>query len=872
MKRVTIERAGFAAVLVTAVALLAGGATESPAAPLTLVKDGKPAASIVLPAVTQTDRYVAEKTPEIEAWLKRTHGELDDAAFAAELAKHLQTLQKEVKRVGDDEELAAQELQSIIERISGAKLPIVRVEAIGIPETPSILLGCGLARAARLGNRLDGLQKDGIVCTVRDNALILSGRRPRGTLYAVYDFLESLGCRWVMPGPFGELYPEMKTISTSIDKVQNPSHRERYWWCTYGHAEGYPQWTLRTKGNFVRALGDARVAQGHALSGPLRWGANQERYRVKVVRDGEETWTLPDDFYAQVNGKPHHAVPNMSNPRVWDMYADRYTGQFGASPFLRYVSISAEDGLTLDEHAWTRKLNSNEFDHFIGAPSATDRMWYFHNRVIDKVTAVHPDAKFGVLVYSNNMSPPRVERVHPNMALVFAPLGISPLHHVRDPKSKTNRSYREWFEDWMIMAEAAGAEAYYYDYEPMGYCWNMAMICPRWAIIGKNYPWFHQLGLDGHTTQGYDDWASCGLNNYLMQRLYWNVGQDYQDVIADYAKARFGAAAPAMVEYYDTLEKRMDEIPDLYSNEVWDNHLILTPAVRKQCRAILKKAAKLAGADRAKAHVQTMVDLQRSTDAMCDAIELAREKGDFGKAAEMMEVCFAVRDKLKELYPNFMNSARLDDKRKAQFMTGGIYNQYLGFDKKIKAARARLLLPRYWKGMLDTRNHAAALGYPKPDVSVKHLDELDVTVCPDVKYQTQREPAAFFYRTDVKVPRSFAGKKVTFYFPSVIAKGLQIWIDGKPVQFEYNVKYEDGDMQVWTGRKLDKDGAEVEPDTTYRDTIWRGPDYFWQNYNHEQEFDITSLVKPGKKQTIAFRVFKSFDFGGPYRRVLLLAN
>ncbi len=46
--------------------------------------------------------------------------------------------------------------------------------------------------------------------------------------------------------------------------------------------------------------------------------------------------------------------------------------------------------------------------------------------------------------------------------------------------------------------------------------------------------------------------------------------------------------------------------------------------------------------------------------------------------------------------------------------------------------------------MLDTRNHAAAQGYYKPDVSVAELDEFDITVCPDVKYQTQSEMAAFF--------------------------------------------------------------------------------------------------------------------------------
>jgi hypothetical protein len=373
----------------------------------------------------------------------------------------------------------------------------------------------------------------------------------------------------------------------------------------------------------------------------------------------------------------------------------------------------------------------------------------------------------------------------------------------------------------------------------------MAMICPRWAIIGKNYRWFHELGLDGHTTQGYDDWASCGLDNYLMQRLYWDVEQDYKAIIADYARARFGAAATTMIEYYEILEARMNEIPDLYSNEVWDNHLILTPQVRQRCRDALAKAQDLAKTERARAHVQTMLDLQRSTDAMCDAIELAHETGDFGKAAKMIEVCFEMRDKLKSLYPNFMNAKRLDDTWKAQYATGGIYNQYLEFDKKIKESAASLCLPRHWKGMLDTRNRAYSLGYHKPEVSVAQLKDQDVTVCPDVKYNTQREVAAFFYRTEANVPASFKDKKVTIFFPSIIARAVQIWVNGTPVEFDHR---------------------------THKDTIWRGPMTFWYNYDHRQEFDVTPHIRPGKKNTIAFRVFKCFDFGGTYRRVFLLAE
>jgi len=849
--------------LLMVVSLFLGSVSFAQSPDFDLVVDGHAATTIVLPEQTEFHRWVPAKRQWLRDEFTKRNTDLSEDRLKAQLKRQLATFDKQVEQVGDEELLAANELQSIIEKMTGAKLEVVRSEGATPAAGSAILLGAAFARAAGLSEELDKLDKDGFICRVVEDKLILAGQRARGTLYAVYHLLESFGCRWTMPGPFGELYPSTNTLRTNINTVQNPGHAQRYFWCTYGHGKEYPQWTLRNKGNFVRALGDPRIAQGHGLGQPLKWGAGQEKYKVKKVRsvrervkgeDGKvtvktvdkEIWTLPDEYFAMVNGKLNFHTPNLANPKTWDLYADFYIEHFNRNPLEEYASMSAEDGFVKDQRPASMKLQSKEYDFAMGAFSATDALWFFLNRVIERVEKVHPTKKFGVLVYSNNLMPPRLELVNPKMALVIAPLGVSPLHHVRDTRSKTMRAYREWFEDWMILAGASGAETYLYDYEPMGYCWNMAMICPRWAIIGKNYPWFKQLGMTGHTTQGYDDWGSCGLDNYLMQRLYWDPMQDYKAVIEDYCKARFGEAAATMQAYYDVLEARMAEIPDLYSNEVWDNHLILTPEVRAECRKLLEKAVTEAKTERSKAQLQAMVDLQTSTDAACDAVEHARVTANFGEAAAIMGKCFEIRDKLNQHYTHFMHPTRLDEKQKAGFMTGGIYNQYLAAQKRIDAAKAAVPLPRMVKGSLDTRNHAAAKGYHLPETDVSELDDLDTTVCPDVKYGTQREVAAFFYRTDVEVPQAFAdGKKYTLYFPSLIARALQIWINGEPVMFDFE---------------------------DHRSSIWRGPDYFWMNYDHTQAYDITPHLKPGEKNTIAYRVFKSHDFAGTYRRVYLLAE
>jgi len=843
--------------------------------PVSLVRDGGAIATIILAAETEWDLYTHMTTEALASLARKRFPNASTERLEEVIATLPALLAQEAQRVGDEELLAAEELVAFVKKLSGADLPIHRIKSNQpLPEGSLILLGSELARRAGLGADLDALLPDGFVIRTTPNHLILSGRRARGTLYAVYEWLESLGCRWVMPGPFGEIIPEMTTIEVTTNTVQNPSHRQRYWWCTWGHGEAYPRWTLRNKGNFIRALGDAVVQQSHASQVPLTYGSNRKDLQVKVRQDvpdwkrdekgqvlrdeagqplervmvEKDVFQLPDEYYTMVGGTPNTHLANMSNPKVWDLCTEYYRDvYFYEHPLEDYVSISAADGLTLDDRKESRQLDSNEFDWTIGAYASSDRLWFFHRRYIDRVIQEHPDRRFGVLVYANNMTPPRIESVHPSMALVFAPLGICPLHHVRDDKCKTNRAYKDWFKAWMAQARAVGAETYYYDYLPIGFQWCNFIISPQWAIIGRNYPWFHEQGLDGHTSQGFDDWGAMGLTAWVAVRLYWDVEQDYDDLVEDYCRIRFGTkAAAAMHQYYKVYEDRMDVVPDLCGNEIWGNHLTIDAATREKGRDLLKKAGTLVEGKRAREHFETVDQFQQAMDAWCGGVEHARETGKFSEAAKQLEPAFEIADALNSKYSHFVHPKRIDKTSETLFRPGGWYHKYLAWAEFIEASGASLCLPRYMKVALDSLNTSWTKGWQLPEVSVDQLEAWDTTVVPDIKYGTQREPAAFFYRTEIDVPKAFAQHaKIELFFPSLIARALRIWVNGEPVLFDY------GD---------------------YKDEVWRGPAYFWVDYDHQQHFDVTAHITPGERNTIAFRVFKATDHGGTYDRVFLLAD
>ena len=96
----------------------------------------------------------------------------------------------------DSEKLASRELTTFLGRVTGASFPVVKESALS-RNVPCIYVGWTKYMTA---NGIEGAklgEEEWIIRSV-GNSLILTGGRPRGTLYAVYEFLENqVGCHWL---------------------------------------------------------------------------------------------------------------------------------------------------------------------------------------------------------------------------------------------------------------------------------------------------------------------------------------------------------------------------------------------------------------------------------------------------------------------------------------------------------------------------------------------------------------------------------------------------------------------------------------------------------------------------------------------------
>lgn len=519
----------------------------------------------------------------------------------------------------------AELLAAQIERISGAKLPIVsesslqeaKIAAGSLvattprgPATTFVLVGES-ALARQLGATSEGLGAGGILIRTTPNALVLLGADdktpadPDGTRYAVTTFLEeSLGFRSLWPGELGLVAPPRQTVSVAaIDrkfspliaqrKIRSSSYNNRVqlgldylgvkkadYDRNFAHAFSsgpkVPDWF-----KWQRLGGSIGLVAGHA------YGYTWEKYHREH----------PEWFALQSNGSrdltqlvPERARLCKSNLALIEALARDKIAELDRTG-ARGVSLSPNDGgrATFCMCAECKKLDPpegrtiqlwdlipsprREFDYV----SLTDRMVWFWNQLATRIAVKHPNATLTVYAYSAYKAPPVREKLHSNIAV-----GFVGLNYRRDVEREQART------DWDAWSRATN-KLYW---RP-----NLLLFSRR---EGTPSLYAHKLGEDvryfaHHSLLGTDfdscmhHWSTEGVNYYVLARLLWNPDANIDAILDDYCAAGFGEAAGAVRRYLTRIEKITDRIAanDLTVTELY------TPEAISALSALLDEADRL---------------------------------------------------------------------------------------------------------------------------------------------------------------------------------------------------------------------------------------------------------------------------------------
>lgn len=472
---------------------------------------------------------------------------------------------------------AACELQRMLQRIVGLRLPIV-ARASG----PRLALRCGT----------DG---DGFGRGSDSTGLILHGDGPRGLLYAVYDLLESLGCAWVSPDPAGECLPHYQQVTLPTQTVRHhPALTGRC--LVIGHdffldtAADWIIWAARNRLNTIfihtinqrLALGACHLHRWRELRNGLLPLLHERGMQLELGGHGMAGLiprrlfrTTPQMFRhnGQRRVSDHNFCPQ--HPTTRQLLRTQSATFFRSYPEAQIFHLWPDDLLG---DRWCRCPRCSQL-------TPADQSLLATNELADVLAALNPHAHLGYLAYHDTSMPPTHVVPRTNVVLTYAPRLRSYAHGIAAPTSAINvslmqhlKAYLQYFNVGMTSADqrdrtnATPADPLLahrvFEYYLDGILFKSAPP-PLPAVLQSDLCAYRDAGV--HTVQalmtGDRPWLTAPVNAYLFARLAWNPDQDPQALLQTYATVHAPQSAPALITSYHALTAAWQPVLDFTPEE-----------------------------------------------------------------------------------------------------------------------------------------------------------------------------------------------------------------------------------------------------------------------------------------------------------------
>ena len=428
---------------------------------------------------------------------------------------------------------AARELQAFLMEVTGVELPI---DQEGRSASPRILVGEKSARLADPGFTTEGLGEEGIVIRTVGQDLILAGGEPRGTLYAVYTFLEHfVGCRWWAPD--ASTIPKRPTLQfdpLDVRYVPPLEYREPFWETAFNR-----DWAVRNKANgthmpLVPQVGGKQVIAGfvHTFY-PL---IPPDRY----FKDHPE-------WFSEIDGqrKSEGGQLCLSNDQMRRALVENLKELLRKNPLATQASVSQNDWGGYCRCAQCKAVDAEE-----GGPSGS--ILRFVNAVAADIEEEFPKVAISTLAYTYSQAPPKITRPRDNVVVWLCTMNCSynlPL--------KTHARNAEFARDLIGWGKIA-KRLYIWDYTTNFR--HYLFVHPNLRVLGPNIRFFVNNSVTGVFEQGATGTpgAEMGeLRAWVLAKLLWNPKLDDNELIDEFLDGYYGPAGRHIRAYIDTIHDVM---------------------------------------------------------------------------------------------------------------------------------------------------------------------------------------------------------------------------------------------------------------------------------------------------------------------------
>ena len=587
---------------------------------------------------------------------------------------------------GETEVFAGQELQRYLEKITGAKVPMG-------PKAPDDVVVLAIQEAP--ADKAAEFCEEGYRIETTDAGLLLTGGKPRGILYSVYDFLERLGCRWYYMDPEDEVVPQLGTadvisiVRSGLKVEESPDFSVRLLeFLIYDLGpDGTPisdlvmkemlpkliDWLTKNRMNIIQ------YAIDHQPECFTHWPHFQAAYPEMRKRGLSAAFAghclfvfLPPaefekhpEWFAMVNGQRTPVGQFCTrNEEAVQFYIANLIKFLRENPDIEYAAP-----WPMDTGGWCECPLCRD------TPS-TDRLMEFGNQVAAELKKAVPNVRFSHFAYYTHLTPPKEARPDKGTMLTICLHSRDLSVPFFDPR--TSEEHRESYKAWHDLCRQDGIPMILHE----KYARHLGLfgIHPLpLPVMQEDCRQFLDQGLVGFELPiAYMGWRTKTFNLHVLAKLMWDVDADVNAIVDDYFARFYGDSAKLMRQAYQAVEQAQ---PDM---RYWSNHcarkLERQPAGNSYSDEVRGYAASVVPIlGQALEFARTAYDataeraIRDKTDCFVRSIDYLREEWQviihLGQGAEDMATADAASDEsgfraaLDAAEAQFREAKRLSDKR-----------------------------------------------------------------------------------------------------------------------------------------------------------------------------------------------------------------
>ena len=377
------------------------------------------------------------------------------------------------------------------------------------------------------------LDDEDIQIIVENGEVQIRGGRPRGVLYAVYQFLEELVSIRFLTAEHTYI-PDASTLKIPCGRyTYSPPFSFR--WSYYRENSEVPEFAARRKINTVtdaENLGGKTQQQliNHSFHALVPYGTYGENY---------------PEYYALVDGErdtnTHGGGPQLcvTNPEVIEVAAASAIQQLTERPEATNISVSQADTAAYCRCETCEALNQTE-DSPMGSQLT------FVNAVAERIEKAHPHVKVGTLAYWYTRKPPKTVKPRHNVQIQLCSIECCTLHAIDDPDCEQNQAFCQDTNAWGKICDDIWIWNYNTNFRSYDLPFpNLRSIAPnvRYFLRNNAKGIFMQANGNGLTGEFSD------LRNYLISHLIWDPSLDADALLNEFVNLHYGAAASPILEY-----------------------------------------------------------------------------------------------------------------------------------------------------------------------------------------------------------------------------------------------------------------------------------------------------------------------------------